>query len=483
MINDLDNIACDLKKSYLCDYFNKFVRTHSISKLRYSYLNMGENFLFFEFMVFSICGRIFRKRVMGKVVFLEIKDISGKIQLYMAKREFNDDYKELVSYLNVGDIIGIRGTLFKTKTNELSLRVLYLKVLSKNFNSFPDKRFGLLDKENCYRQRYLDLMVNDETKRLFLVRSHIISKIRSFFFKRDFMEVETPVMQLIPGGAEAKPFETYHNYLNSKLYFRISPELYLKRLIVGGFEKVFEIGKSFRNEGVSTRHHPEFTTIEFYQAYSDYKELMDLTEMLLNDLSLSLFNKKSFTYNGVTLDFSVKFKRISFFDSILEYCEISKNDLIDRSFLCKLLAKHGIDVVESFSIGELQFKLFEQVVEKQLIQPTFILHHPVDVSPLARTLDCDKNFVERFEFYICGREIANGFSELNDPYEQEARFLKQLRGGENHNSNIDKDYINALRYGLPPTAGEGIGIDRLIMLFTDSSSIKDVILFPLMRIK
>jgi len=482
-MNNISDKKYEFDDSYLCNYFNKFKRTHFISELRYLSQKFCMESLLSKNKFFFICGRVFRKRVMGKSMFIDIKDVSGKIQIYVSKKIFCHNYKQLASYLNLGDIVGIKGNLFITKTKELSVNTYSLVVLSKNLNTFPDKRFGLLDKELCYRQRYLDLMVSDHTKQLFILRSKIISKVREFFIARDFLEVETPVMQLIPGGADAKPFETYHNYLNSKMFFRISPELYLKRLIVGGFERVFEIGKNFRNEGISTRHHPEFTTIEFYQAYSDYRDLMKLTEILFRFLVKSFFNKDSLCYNDILLNFADSFKRISFLDSIVEYGKFIQSDLMDKLFLLDVLKSSNIDVDDSLKISELQFKLFEHVVEKKLIQPTFVLHHPVSVSPLSRKLDENEDLVERFELYICGKEIANGFSELNDPKEQTLRFLEQLNKKGEYNNAIDKDFINALNFGLPPTAGEGIGLDRLVMIFTNSLSIKDVILFPIMKIK
>lgn len=475
------NKSSVIHKSFMCNYFNKFKRSHFILDLINFYEKVNE-LSDKDSKRFFICGRIYRKRVMGKASFFEIKDMSGKIQLYISKDNLNVDYNDLMIYLSLGDIIGVAGSLFKTKTDEISLKVFELIVLSKNFNLFPDKQVGLSDRELCYRQRYLDLMVNEDTQKLFILRSKIISIIRCFFIERKFLEVETPVMQSIPGGAEARPFETYHNYLNSKLFFRISPELYLKRLVVGGFERVFEIGKNFRNEGVSTRHHPEFTTIEFYQAYSDYRDMMDLTELLLRQIAYSVFDKYEFFYNDFLLDFSVNFKRLGFLDSIVEYTSFSLEDISSESFIIKILSEKGVSLDVELTLGELQFKLFECFVEKHLLQPTFILHHPVDVSPLARKCDFDNRFVERFELYIYGKEIANGFSELNDPADQASRFIEQIKH-KNGFGSYDKDFIHALNFGLPPTAGEGIGIDRLIMLFSNSLSIKDVILFPLMKTK
>ncbi len=463
---------------FFCNYANDFKRSHFLSELK---IFFKKNEKKMHLLKVSVCGRVFRKRVMGGASFFEIRDISGKIQLYISKNKFKKKYKQLISYLSLGDIIGVSGSLFNTKTKELSLDTSCLKVLSKNYNLFPDKQLGLLDKETCCRYRYVDLMVNDDTKKRFIMRSKIISEIRLFFLNLNYLEVETPIIQSTPGGADAKPFTTYHNYLNTDLHLRISPELYLKRLIIGGFEKIFEIGKNFRNEGVSLRHHPEFTMIEFYQTYSCYKDLMSLTEKLLNYLINFFFKKNTLVYNNVLLDFSLGFRKINFIDSILKYANISKKQLFNKDFLLNMLKmEYKIEMFDLKTIGEFQFKLFEKVVEKQLIQPTFVLHHPVDVSPLAKKMDCNNTLVERFELYIHGKEIANGFSELNNPEDQISRFLSQKKAQQEF---YDKDYINALKYGLPPTAGEGIGIDRLVMLLTNSTSIKDVILFPLMKDK
>lgn len=477
---NINNFFLNKKKNFTHNYFNKFKRSHYISELKYLYNKFNHNFNLFDKKKFSICGRIFSKRIMGKSIFIDIKDLTGKIQLYITKKNFLNTYDNIIESLNFGDIIGVKGFLFLTKTEELSIKINYLKILSKNFYLFPDKKFGLIDKEICYRQRYLDLMVNDDSKKKFLIRSKVISKIREFFLSRNFLEVETPVLQLIPGGAEAKPFETYHNYLNSKMFLRISPELYLKKLIVGGLERVFEIGKNFRNEGVSTRHHPEFTTIEFYQAYANYIDLMTITEMLFKFIVKSIFNNYYFKYNNITINFLKPFEKIDFLESIIQFTGLEKKNLFNYEFLFSFLNNHKIKINKNHSIYELQFILFENMVENNLTKPTFILHHPVDVSPLAKRLEENINLTERFELYICGKEIANGFSELNDPEDQLLRFKNQIKN-ENNIKEIDFDFIESLRYGLPPTAGEGIGIDRLIMLFTNSNSIKDVILFPIMK--
>ncbi len=463
-------------KKHLCVYNNTFKRSNIISELKDDYNNGILN------KKYEICGRIFRKRIMGKATFLELKDISGNIQLFISEKILSN-YKEIINYLNLGDIIGVEGLLFETQTKELSLKINQLTILSKNINPFPDKRFGLSDIEMRYRQRYLDLIMNDETKNLFILRSKIISEIRQFFIQQKYIEVETPIIQCITGGADAKPFETYHNYMDAKLYLRISPELYLKRLVVGGLEKVFEIGKNFRNENLSNRHHPEFTTIEFYEAYSNYKDLIKLTEKLFNTLANSIFNCSQFIdENNQLHDFSKEFEKINFYDAIIEKTDLTKDDMDNKDMLKTILKKENIILEDNAHLSKLQAKIFEHFVEKQLIKPTFVLHHPVDISPLSRQCDDNSNVVERFELYVNGREIANGFSELNDPNEQEKRFKDQIKN-KNLNIQYDEDYINALKYALPPTAGEGIGIDRLIMLFTKSASIKDVILFPLMKNK
>ncbi|HFL8824352.1 MAG TPA: lysine--tRNA ligase [Candidatus Azoamicus sp. OHIO1] len=472
-----------VEEKFKCVYSNKFKRTHFLSSLKNKYLdgNLQEN------RIFSVCGRIIRKRVMGKASFLSLKDSSSVVQIYLSKNDFDNDYENIISYLSLGDIVGVKGKCFKTKTGEFSLRISYISVLSKNLKPFPDKWKGLLEKEICYRKRYLDLMVNSKTMDTFEVRSKLIQYVRTFFLNRNYLEVETPIIQSIPGGALARPFVTYHNYLNAKLYLRVSPELYLKRLIVGGFERVFEISKSFRNEGTSNRHNPEFTMIEFYQAYSNYKDLMILTESLFRYLCKKLNNGLILDYQGKNIDFSNSFLKLPFKDSIIKYNRnLSFDDLNDKDKLVLYMKNGGFSFSENLTLGELQFHVFEETVEKNLIDPTFIIFHPVDVSPLAKSLTDDPTATERFELYIYGREIANGFSELNDPIEQSRRFIKQIREKKNDNSvelHYDRDYIDALKYGLPPTAGEGIGIDRLVMLFTNSVNIKDVLLFPLMKFK
>lgn len=463
-------------KKYLCTYHNKFKRDSSIADLINDFYNkkMAKN-------SYKICGRVFRKRIMGKATFLALKDASGEIQLFLSEKNLTN-YKEIITYLSLGDIIGTEGCLFETKTKELSLKIYNIIILSKNINTFPDKRVGLVDKEMCYRQRYLDLITNDDTKKIFINRSKIISEIRHFFLKKEYIEIETPIIQTIPGGADAKPFKTYNNYMNTDLYLRISPELYLKRIIIGGIEKVFEIGKSFRNESLSNRHHPEFTTIEFYEAYSNYKDLIKITEELLCEISKKVFNTTTLIHENTQYNFSKNFEQISFYEAITKYTNITTDQLKDKEHLKKILDNENLKIEDDLKLGKIQSKIFEHFVEKNLIQPTFVLYHPVEISPLARQCDDNLDLTERFELYINGKEIANGFSELNDPFEQEKRFKEQIKN-KNPDLEYDIDYLNALKYALPPTAGEGIGIDRLIMLFTNSASIKDVILFPIMKIK
>ncbi len=459
-------------------YYNKFQRSHFIIDIKKIYKN--KNTYYLKYKEFSITGRIFRKRLMGKTTFLEIKDISESIQIFLSINNIKN-YKEISNDIKLGYIIGVVGLIFKTKTKEITILAKRVYILSKNFNTFFDKRYGLIDKELCYRQRYLDLILNNNSKNIFLIRSKIIFEIRNYFIKKKYLEVETPMMQKIAGGADAEPFKTYNKSLNMELYFRISPELYLKRLIVGGFEKIFELGKVFRNEGISSKHHPEFTMLEFYQAYSNYKDLINITEDLFKHLCINVLNTYKIQYDKQELDFSKKFKKINFYDAIIKYSKINKDHLFQIDKITEHLKAHNILYDETSNLYDLHNILFDSFVEINLIEPTFVLHYPTYISPLSRCTDFDINLAERFELYISGKEIANGFSELNDPIEQSKRFKKQIKDIKNIDLYYDKEYINAIEYGLPPTAGEGIGIDRLVMLFTNSKSIKDVILFPFMR--
>jgi len=434
----------------------------------------------------SVAGRMMAKRIMGKASFSKLQDMSGQIQLYIQRDSLPEGvYNEGFKKWDVGDLIGAEGTMFKTKTGELSVKVDEIHLLTKSLRPLPEKFHGLTDTETRYRQRYIDLIMNEEVKDTFRLRTKIIGFIRNYFDSHDFIEVETPMMQVIPGGAAAKPFETYHNALGLPMFMRIAPELYLKRLVVGGFERVYEINRNFRNEGVSTRHNPEFTMLEFYQAYADYKDLMDLTEDLLRKLTEQLLGSTTVTYQGDQYHFGKPFARLSVFDSILHFNpDIKAKALADIGEARKIATALGVNLKDSYGLGKVQIEIFEKTVEHRLMEPTFITEYPTEVSPLARRNDHNPFVTDRFEFFVGGREIANGFSELNDYEDQAERFRKQVvdkDAGDEEAMHYDADYVRALEYGLPPTAGEGIGIDRLVMLLTDSPSIRDVILFPHMK--
>ena len=433
----------------------------------------------------SVAGRIMLKRIMGKASFVQLQDSSGQIQLFITRDELNDGfYNDQFKKWDIGDIVGASGFLFKTKTGELTVRVNDIRLLTKSLRPLPEKFHGLSDQETIYRQRYVDLIVNEDSRKVFQRRSQIIAYIRQFFINNDYLEVETPMMQVIPGGASAKPFVTHHKALDLELFLRIAPELYLKRLIVGGLERVFEINRNFRNEGLSTRHNPEFTMIEFYQAYATYHDFMDLTESLLKGIASDVCGSTKIHYQGDDFDFSKSFDRLSVFDSILKYNpQLNANDLSAESAK-KTAKKLGIHLKDGWGLGRIQIEIFEATVEEKLIQPTFITQYPTEVSPLARRNDEDPFITDRFELFIGGREIANGFSELNDAEDQAQRFQDQVKekdAGNDEAMHYDADYIRALEYGMPPTAGEGIGVDRLVMFFTNSPSIRDVLLFPHMR--
>lgn len=433
----------------------------------------------------KVAGRMLFKRVMGKASFAIIQDMSGQIQLYVSNDHTGEMTHEAFKHFDLGDILGAEGTLFKTKTNELSVRVTNLRLLTKSLRPLPEKFHGLTDQESKYRQRYLDLISSEETRKVFTIRSKIIQATRQFFVERGYLEVETPMMHPIPGGASARPFITHHNALDMALYLRIAPELYLKRLVVGGMEKVFEINRNFRNEGISTRHNPEFTMLEFYEAYQDHHYLMDLTELLLRQVTQKVLGVNQVTYQGTTIDMAAPFDRLTVIEAILKHHpQFSETQLNDRDFLIQTLQAGGVTIRTEDGIGGLQLSLFDETTEHLLFAPTFIIDYPAEVSPLARRSDANPAITDRFELYIAGREIANGFSELNDPEDQAARFQEQVKAkdaGDAEAMHYDNDYIQALEYGLPPTAGEGIGIDRLVMLLTDAPSIRDVILFPQLR--
>ena len=432
----------------------------------------------------KVAGRIMLKRVMGKAAFATIQDMSGRIQIFVSIDATGEEALKTFKGWDLGDIVGVQGTLFKTKTNELTIQCSEIRLLTKSLRPLPEKFHGLTDVEQKYRQRYLDLMTNETSRFTFVARSRMVQSIRNYMTNHHFLEVETPMMHPIPGGASAKPFTTHHNALDMELFLRIAPELYLKRLVVGGFEKVFEINRNFRNEGLSVRHNPEFTMMEFYEAYTEYKKLMDFTEGLLRHSAREALGTEVFEYQGRTLDLSKPFHRLTIVEAIRKYHPgFTEAELADADFLKAKIKAFG-EKVKPGGLGSLQLQLFEACAESQLWEPTFIIDYPVEVSPLARASDKNPEITERFELFIVGREIANGFSELNDAEDQAARFQAQAQAkeaGDEEAMFYDADFIRALEYGLPPTGGCGIGIDRLVMLLTDSASIRDVILFPQMR--
>ncbi|MCB1926819.1 MAG: lysine--tRNA ligase, partial [Rhodocyclaceae bacterium] len=433
----------------------------------------------------KVAGRIMLKRVMGKAAFLTVQDLSGRIQLYVSNNDAGADALDAVKHWDLGDIVGAVGTLFKTRTGELTVNCTSIRLLTKSLRPLPEKFHGLSDQETRYRQRYLDLIMNEESRFTFVARSRLVQSIRNYMVGHGFLEVETPMMHPIPGGAAAKPFATHHNALDMELYLRIAPELYLKRLVVGGFEKVFEVNRNFRNEGLSPRHNPEFTMMEFYEAYADYRSLMNFTEGLLRHAAREALGTETFEYQGRTLDLSKPFERLTIVDAIHKYHPgFSTEQLSDADWLRDKLAAMEVEIRPGQGLGALQLLLFEETTEADLWEPTFIIDYPAEVSPLARRSDSQPDVAERFELFIVGREIANGFSELNDPEDQAQRFLEQMKAkeaGDEEAMYYDADYIRALEFGLPPTGGCGIGIDRLVMLLTDCAAIRDVILFPQMR--
>jgi lysyl-tRNA synthetase class 2 len=433
----------------------------------------------------SIAGRIMTRRIMGKAAFVHAKDMSGALQLYVKRDEIGEAAFDEFKSWDLGDIVGAEGYVFRTRTGELSLHVERIRLLTKSLRPLPEKWHGLTDLESRYRQRYVDLIVNDDARRVFQIRSRAIDAIRQFLQGRGFLEVETPMMQAIPGGAAARPFVTHHNALDMQLYLRIAPELYLKRLVVGGMERVFEINRNFRNEGLSPRHNPEFTMLEFYAAYADYRDLMDLSETMLREVAQAVLGTTVVEYQGHSFDFGKPFRRLTVRDSILEFNPgVQAEELADEGRARALAGLLRVHVEPGYGLGKIITEIFEKTVEPRLIDPTFITEYPAEVSPLARRSDHDPFVTDRFELMIAGREIANGFSELNDPEDQAERFRAQVAAkvaGDVEAMHYDEDYVTALEFGLPPTAGEGIGIDRLVMLLTDSPSIRDVLLFPLLR--
>ena len=460
---------------------NDFRRTAMADQLQGEFSECSKEELQQANHMHAVAGRLIRNRG----AFLLIQDGSDQIQLYVNRKGLNEEALAQIKAWDLGDIVGASGPLHKSGKGDLYINMEEARLLTKALRPLPDKYHGLADQELRYRQRYVDLIVNPESRQVFRTRSKIIAFIRDYMSELDFMEVETPMMHVIPGGAAAKPFVTHHNALDMEMYLRIAPELYLKRLVVGGFERVFEINRSFRNEGLSTRHNPEFTMLEYYWAYADYQDAMNLTEDMLRKLAATVLCNTSVQYQGSTYDFAQPFERITVFDSILKYNpDISAEQLADEAAARDIANKLEIEVKSSWGLGKVQIEIFEKTVEHLLDQPTFITAYPTEVSPLARRSDGDPFVTDRFEFFVGGRELANGFSELNDAEDQAERFLAQMaekQAGDEEAMHYDHDYIRALEYGLPPTAGEGIGIDRLVMLFTDSTSIRDVLLFPHLR--
>jgi lysyl-tRNA synthetase class 2 len=434
---------------------------------------------------FRLAGRMVSLRSFGKAAFFHLQDSTGRLQIFAARDILGQEAYSRFKKLDIGDIVGVRGKLFLTKTGELTLEAAEIRLVTKSMRPLPEKYHGLKDVEIRYRRRYVDLIVTPRTMEIFRARTTIVRSLRQFLNHQGFLEVETPMMQPIPGGATAKPFETHHNALDMKLYMRIAPELYLKRLLVGGFEKVYEINRNFRNEGISTQHNPEFTMLEFYWAYADYRDLMDLTERMFSEVARAVTGDTKVPYQGNTIDLTPgAWKRISFHKSLEEIGGLTPDQYEDYDTAQALVRKLGEKVVKGEKLGKLQAKLFDMLVEPKLVQPHFIYHYPTDISPLSRRNEENPEITDRYEFFICGREMGNAFSELNDPVDQRARFEEQVRekeAGDEEAQFMDEDYVRALEYGMPPAAGQGVGIDRLVMLLTDSASIREVILFPLLR--
>ncbi len=465
---------------------NDFRRQHNAVELSEQYGLFTHEDLDKKDINVAMAGRIMSRRIMGKSIFMHIQDNKGRIQLYCSSDIFPESIFSDIKKLDTGDIIGIKGKLFKTKTNELSVNCYEISLLTKSLRPLPDKFHGLLDKELRYRQRYVDLIVNHDTYHTFEIRSRILTEIRRYMAEHDFMEVETPMMQPIPGGASARPFITHHNALDQDMFLRISPELYLKRLVVGGFERVFEINRNFRNEGISPRHNPEFTMMELYMAYADFHDLINFTEDLFRTVAQNVLGTTLIKYGDESFDFYKPFNKLTMRESIIKYGNgITLTDIDDIHSASLTARRLGITVEPSWGLGRLQSEIFEEVVEQHLIQPTFITEYPAEISPLARRNDKNPLYTDRFEFFIGKREIGNGFSELNDAEDQAKRFKEQVKAkeaGDEEAMYYDEDYVTALEYGMPPTAGLGIGIDRMIMLFTNCHTIRDVIMFPALKI-
>lgn len=446
--------------------------------------DINNDFEAYEGKTVSIAGRMMSKRDMGKAGFIDIQDVSGRIQSYVRKDHVGDEsYADFKKY-DIGDIVGIKGEVFKTQKGQISVKAESVVLLSKSLLPLPEKFHGLKDTDLRYRQRYVDLIVNPEVRDIFVKRSKIISEIRQFLDRNEFLEVETPFLQTVAGGAAARPFITHHNSLNLDMYLRISLELYLKRLVVGGLDRVYEIGRVFRNEGMDVRHNPEFTLLEFYQAYTDFNGMMDLIENMIKEVTQNVVGKKVIEYGEYTIDFDKPFERLSMIDAVKKYADIDFNEINTLEEARELAKKHHIEYEERHLKGDILNLFFEEYVEDKLIQPTFITEHPVEISPLAKRKPTDKDFTERFELFVVGRELANAFSELNDPIDQRERFVRQVElknQGDDEANDMDEDFLTALEYGMPPTGGLGMGIDRFVMLLTNSPSIRDVLLFPTMK--
>jgi lysyl-tRNA synthetase class 2 len=472
-----------LKRTGLNLYPNDFRTSHTIAEIQ-AMIQAAAQTLTEQGPCFAVAGRLMAVNHFGKAAFVRVRDRSGQLQAYVRKDRIGEETFARFKQLDVGDFVGLTGTLFQTRTGEWTLLADALRLLTKAVRPLPEKFHGLKDPEKRYRQRYIDLVMNPEVREIFVRRSRMIQEIRAFFLERGFLEVETPMMQPIPGGAEATPFKTHHNALGMDLYLRIAPELYLKRLVVGGFERVFEVNRNFRNEGVSTQHNPEFTMLEFYQAYATYTDLMDLTEDLMARVAERITGSATVTYQGQRIEFAGPWRRLGLFDALVEIGGVERRLLQERERLLEFASQRKVTVTKTGKLGKVITKLFDALVQPHLIQPTFITGYPAEVSPLSRRSDQSPELTERFELFIGGREIANGFSELNDPADQRERFRQQVRereAGDAEAHRMDDDYIEALEYGMPPTAGEGIGIDRLAMLLTDAASIREVILFPHMK--
>ena len=473
----------DLKNNNIKLFPNDFEVLHTVRDIMKVIENSPDS-LSPDDPVFIVAGRMMAVNRFGKAAFVRFRDRTGQLQAYVRKDKIGNQSYSLFKQMDIGDFVGLKGGMFKTKTGEWTLLANELKLVCKSTRPLPEKFHGLKDPEKRYRRRYIDLMMNSNVRDIFEKRSKIVQAIRTFLLDRDFLEVETPMMQPIPGGAEATPFITHHNALGIDLFLRIAPELYLKRLVVGGFERVFEINRNFRNEGVSTRHNPEFTMLEFYQAYATYEHMMDLTEEMFRYVALDVLGSTTISYQGDAIDLSAKWRRMSLASALEEYGGVNPKLLNDQEGLLELAARKKIKITKTGRKGKIITKLFDILVEPKLLQPTFITGYPVEVSPLSRKSEADSNLTDRFELFIAGHEIANGFSELNDPDDQEKRFLQQTadrEAGDKEAHYMDKDYIEALEYGMPPAAGEGIGIDRLVMLLADAASIREVILFPQMK--